>query len=66
MYDSRCSFLPAAIYRDSLALPRECSVTVARRSLAYVIIGKACYRSSCLLAVIVAVRDRELSLVRAV
>ena len=28
-----------------------------RRSLAYVILGEACYRSSCLLAVIVAVRD---------
>ena len=32
-------------------------IAVARRSLAYVILGEACYRSSCLLAVIVAVRD---------
>ena len=30
---------------------------VARRSLAYVVIGEACRHSSCLLAVIVAVRD---------
>ena len=41
-------------------------IAVARRSLAYDVIGEACYRSSCLLAVIAAVRDRELSLVRAV